>query len=737
MINYFSLRTKLILSFSIIVLLLLAVGFTGYYALSLSAKYAKDKSQQQSIQTDSESLQQYLYRMRYLAMRGMTVKDMCIPADGKKEEGKIYYYDFMIDQTQETVSDAIKVVNQVKSVLDPNQDREDIARCDRLIEDFTRYSEMSQNWAHKQDEILKSAELRVELADTTKTFVLRLINRIENLIERDKKIVLAEDGTELVFVPVRFPGRQTRLAYILENIELLRRLNCEQITISDATQMPKQIAKIREVFDEIDTRMDVLTKEFTTAESAKDAKDAKEYYLAWKKELENYYRLICGQQADVDAMIQIASSSSQIADTFIRNAMVKVEQADRNFTSTSTVASLSIIIIAMLAVVIGSLLGVGLSSHIAGATARVTNLLRRVVDQGDIAITVDSSLTVRGDEVGELSRTTEKLIHDYTDITRLAQSLAGGNWTSSIKIKSNMDEMNINLNRMIDQVNEALGEVTQAVGQVASGSKEISEASQGLSQGATESAASLEEITASMSQIGSQTHQNAENAKEANQIARDSSLVANEGQEMMQKMIDSMQHITQNADNVQRVIKVIDDIAFQTNLLALNAAVEAARAGVHGKGFAVVAEEVRNLASRCAKAAGETSNMIQNNNKQINEGAEVASQTAIVLEKVTLQIANTATLIDEISKASIEQSEGVHQITVALQQIDSVTQKNTANAEETASVCQQMSGQANSLQKMLGKFNLRTDGFGSGSQHDELLAFNMQHQDQEDIAHTF
>ena len=176
---------------------------------------------------------------------------------------------------------------------------------------------------------------------------------------------------------------------------------------------------------------------------------------------------------------------------------------------------------------------------------------------------------------------------------------------------------------------------------------------------------------------------------------------------MMQRMISSMESITKNATDIQKVIKVIDDISFQTNLLALNAAVEAARAGVHGKGFAVVAEEVRNLAARSAKAAAETTQMIEGNSKQISAGADIASQTAEMLNDIVSQVTQVTEIVGRIATASSEQAQGVGQVTQGLHQIDAVTQQNTASAEETASVSNEMSSQAKKLQQLIGQFRLK------------------------------
>jgi len=216
------------------------------------------------------------------------------------------------------------------------------------------------------------------------------------------------------------------------------------------------------------------------------------------------------------------------------------------------------------------------------------------------------------DEVGQMAEAMDKFADDMQhEVIGTLQKLADGNLNMNLVPRDNQDEIRGAFIKLENDLNDVMAAIQNAGQQISANSNSVSDFSQSLSQSATESAASLEEISASLSELSSQTKHNADNANQVNILSSDAKQATEEGKARMEQMVSAMGEISEAGQSINKIIKVIDEIAFQTNLLALNAAVEAARAGQHGKGFAVVAEEVRNLAARSAKAARETAELIE------------------------------------------------------------------------------------------------------------------------------
>ena len=259
-------------------------------------------------------------------------------------------------------------------------------------------------------------------------------------------------------------------------------------------------------------------------------------------------------------------------------------------------------------------------------------------------------------------------------------------------------------------VSETLSQIDISADQVNSGGEQISASAQAMAQGATQQASSVSELAATISGIShavDETAAHAQSAKEDNQASHDEIEVCSRH---MADLMDAMKAIEGKSLEISKVIKTIEDIAFQTNILALNAAVEAARAGAAGKGFAVVADEVRNLATKSQEASKSTSILIEETVKAVNEGSRISVETDESLKEVVIRAQKVMDAVTRISQATDSQSKDVQQVSIGIDQISSVVQTNSATAEQSAAASEELSGQANVLKDLVGRFTLRTEG---------------------------
>ncbi|MFN7992821.1 MAG: methyl-accepting chemotaxis protein [Bryobacteraceae bacterium] len=267
---------------------------------------------------------------------------------------------------------------------------------------------------------------------------------------------------------------------------------------------------------------------------------------------------------------------------------------------------------------------------------------------------------------------------------------------------------------VVRQVNSHLRfvvtQLAEGAEQVAGAASQVSSSSQSLAQGSSEQAASLEETSASSEEINSMARKNSENSRMAAGLMTQSHQKFVQTNDSLDQSVVAMAEINTQSDKIARIIKVIDEIAFQTNILALNAAVEAARAGEAGMGFAVVADEVRNLAQRCAQAAKDTAALIEESISKSNDGRVKVDQVAAAIRALTEEANKVKTLVDDVSLGSQEQARGIEQIGKAITQMEQVTQKTAANAEESASAAEELNAQSETLKDIVERLTAMVGG---------------------------
>ena len=323
-------------------------------------------------------------------------------------------------------------------------------------------------------------------------------------------------------------------------------------------------------------------------------------------------------------------------------------------------------------------------------------------------------LPVDHTEMGQTVNSIKEMVRQLKTIIRDMHSLLFAMADGNFRIESGCKEIYVgdyaeileSLTQIQDKLKTTLQGIENASQQVSSSAQEVSQGSEVLAQGAAQQASSLEELSASVSTVSNQIKNNAENAETATNLSRITEEELKESSEEMNALSLSMNEINGTAHQISNIIKTIDDIAFQTNILALNAAVEAARAGESGKGFAVVADEVRNLAGKSAEAAKDTTALIENTVRSIQEGTKLADKAAASLGKLVNSSREMNSKIMEIANYSTQQSGSVSEIAQGLEQISSVVQNNSATAEESAATSNRLFDQVKNMDELLSHFTL-------------------------------
>ncbi|HEY6610452.1 MAG TPA: methyl-accepting chemotaxis protein [Pseudomonas sp.] len=302
---------------------------------------------------------------------------------------------------------------------------------------------------------------------------------------------------------------------------------------------------------------------------------------------------------------------------------------------------------------------------------------------------------------------TRQLGGEPAAVADLATSIANGDLTTRIDLsRAQPGSVTHAMQRMQGSLTQVVGSVRASSESIASGSAQIARGNVDLSARTEQQAASLAQTAASMEELTATVQQNADNARQAHALANDASSTAEQGREVVLRVVETMQGITDSSQRIASIINVIDSIAFQTNILALNASVEAARAGEEGRGFAVVAGEVRNLASRSASAANDIKALIEESTRRVEDGSQLVEQAGRTMADVVGAVRRVTDIIDEISAASQEQSQGIAQVNAAVAQMEQVTQQNAALVQEASAASLSLADQAQTLQEAVAVFRL-------------------------------
>ncbi|MCQ5386234.1 methyl-accepting chemotaxis protein [Hungatella hathewayi] len=404
---------------------------------------------------------------------------------------------------------------------------------------------------------------------------------------------------------------------------------------------------------------------------------------------------------------QISDTLDKISGQAERNAKEKVDQGKR----LQRIFMLVVIGIIVLNIILAALLALHISNGIRRPVEEIRTAAEKLAS-GNLDVSIDYYAE---DELGNLSDSIRSLIHIFQgiigDMGYGLAALGSGDFTVDSKAEElymgDFQKLKASMDEIIEKLSLMMVQISQSSDQIFAGSSQVSSGAQAVAGGATEQASAVEELAGSINEISAQVSENAQNARHGSKLAETAGIKMIESNREMQELISAMGDISDKSGKIEKVLNIIEDIAFQTKILALNAAVEAAHADKNGKGFAVVANEVRNLAQKSAEASKNTAALIAETIQAVNLGTKLADETANMLAEVVESVKQAVLAVDKISEASSEQAVSIAKVTQSVNQISDVVQNNSATAEESAAASEELSVQAHILSSLVSQFKLK------------------------------
>ncbi|HNV58801.1 MAG TPA: methyl-accepting chemotaxis protein [Rhodoferax sp.] len=465
---------------------------------------------------------------------------------------------------------------------------------------------------------------------------------------------------------------------VRSNVLRASRAQTQLLTASTANERDTLAKDVESSLAEIGQKLDAIRALSNTEESGETAKQLVDAVAKWTKRLREYVKLVKAQPLSFMEM----SPDVAMEDAGLGNETRKLEK------------------------IVDTLVGqMGESAQTTMLQAGRIYETSRIWVVGIVLVLIAVSVGIGGWVIRRLTR---QLGGEPAYAKSIASRIANGDLSMQIRLEANDTESLLHsLRDMQTQLSQTMGEIAESSAQVANASREISMGNLDLSNRTEQQANSLEKTTTNVAQLTAIAKRYADSSTRAAQLSGSASQAAREGGEVVANVVLTMVKISESTQAIHANIGAIQSIAFQTNILALNAAVEAAHAGEQGRGFAVVASEVRDLAQRSATAAREISALIENSTRQVKEGTELARTAGQTIADMAQTVQQVSTVMEEISGASLEQSEGIEQMNRAIAQIEETTQQNAALVEEAAGAAQSLDEQAQALDQLVGRFDLK------------------------------